>query len=223
MNFGDIGLPGSGAASSAKYIPGQGAFSIPTGVQRIAEQGLWSTFRFPAAVAITGTQPRLFSVQLGAVGQGFGSSLSFSETNQQVANQCPGDETYEISSLAAEVYGATSVSPLVGDIRLLQRLGAFRWEFGSVYIDVSPLSMVGSGGGIFGATADAGTPVTFANNGPGTLWMYQSVVISVPSTQRFAMILVFGTGGQAAALAPTAECQVRLTMFNLNRSAVPVA
>lgn len=219
----DFGIPGSGAASAAKYIPGQGAFAIPSGVQRIAEQGLWSTFRFPIAVAITGTQPRFFSVQLGAVGQGYGAALSFSETNQQVANQAPGDETYEISSLAAEVYGATSVAPLGGDVRLLQRLGAFRWEFGSVYIDVAPLSMVGSGGGIFGATADAGTPVTFANNGNGTLWMYQSVVISVPSTQRFAMILVFGTAGQGTPLAPVAETQVRLTMFNLARSAVPVA
>lgn len=223
MNLSGFGIPGSGAASSAKYIPGQGAFAIPSGVQRIAEQGLWSTFRFPAAVAITGTQPRFYSVQLGAVGQGFAQALSFSETNQQVANQAPGDETYEISSLAAEVYGATATAPLVGDLRLFQRLGAFRWEFGSVYIDVAPLSMVGAGGGIFGATADTGTPVTFVNNGPGSLWMYQSVVISVPSTQRFAMILVFGTGGQAAALAPVADTQVRVTMFNLARSAVPVA
>ena len=219
-----FGIPGVGAGSSARHIPGQGGFAIPSGVQRLAEMGLWSTYRFPAGTAITGTVPRLFSVQLGAQGQGFNTAgLSFSETNQQVANQAPGDETYEISAIACEVYGATNVAPLIGDVRLLQRLGAFRWEFGSVLIDVAPLSMVGAGGGIFGFTADTGTPVTQANNGNCNLWMYSSVVISVPSTQRFALLLPFGTGGQANALAPTAEVQVRCTLFNLSRSAVPVA
>lgn len=220
----DLGMPGSGASAAARHIPGQGSFAIPSGVQRIAEQGLWSTTRFPAGVAISNTTPRFYSVQLGAQGQGFAAAgLSFSETNQQVANQAPGDETYEISSLASEIYGEAAVAPLIGDVRLFQRLGAWRWEFGSVLIDVSPLSMVGAGGGIFGFTADSGTPVTAANNGPGTLWMYQSVVISVPSTQRFAMLLELGTAGQVAGLAPTAECHVRMTAFNLARSAVPVA
>jgi len=218
-----FGIPGTGRGSNARHIPGQGGFAIPSGIQRLAEQGLHSSFRFPAAAAISGTVPRLFSVQLGAVGQGFAQQLSISETNQQIANQAPGDETYEISALACEIYGATNVAPLVGDIRLLQRLGVFRWEFGSVLIDIAPLSMVGSGSGIFGMTADTGTPVTAANNGNGTLWMYQSVVISVPSTQRFALLLALGTAGQAAGLAPTAETHIRVTAFNLSRSAVPVA
>ncbi len=218
-----FGIPGTGAGSNARHIPGQGGFAIPSGVQRLAEQGLWSSYRFPAAVNITGTVPRLFSVQLGAVGQGYAVQMSISETNQQVANQAPGDETYEISALSCEVYGAGATAPLVGDVRLLQRIGCFRWEFGSVIIDIAPLSMLGAGGGIFGMTADSGTPVTVANNGNGTLWMYQAVVISVPSTQRFALLLAMGTAGQAAAIAPTAECQVRVTCFNLARSAVPVA
>jgi len=218
-----FGLPGTGAGSNARHIPGQGGFAIPSGVQRLAEQGLWSTYRFPAGTAISGSVPRLFSVQLGAVGQGFTSQLSISETNQQVANQAPGDETYEISAISCEVYGATSVAPLLGDLRLLMRIGCFRWEFGSVLIDVAPLSMVGAGGGIFGFSADTGTPVTVGNNSNGSLWMYQAVVISVPSTQRFAMLLALGTAGQIAALAPTNETQIRVTLFNLARSAVPVA
>ncbi len=221
MNF---GLPGTGATSAARHIPGQGSFAIPTGVQRIAEQGLWSTFRYPAATNIRNSTSRFFSVQLGAQGQGFtASGLSFSETNQQVANQAPGDETYEISSIACEIYGVNAVAPLINDVRLFQRLGAFRWEFGSVLIDVAPLPMVGSGGGIYGFTADSGAPVTAANNGNGAVWMYQSVVISVPSTQRFAMLLEQGTAGQAGNLSPVAETQIRVTLFNIARSAVPVA
>lgn len=223
MDFGNFGLPGAGAAAVARNIPGQGSFSIPSGVQRIAEQGLWSSFRFPAGVPIVNTGARLFAVQLGAQGGGFVQPVSFSETNQQVAGQAPGDETYEISSLACEMFGATFIQPLLIDMRLLQRMGAFRWEFGTTYIDISPLGMVGAGGGLYGFSADSGTPVTVANNGNGQIWMYQSVVISVPSTQRFAVILQFGTGGQAAALAPSADIQIRVTLFNLARSAVPIA
>jgi hypothetical protein len=45
----------------------------------------------------------------------------------------------------------------------------------------------------------------------------------VPSTQRFAQILAIGTGGQAASLSPTAETQLRITLFNMSRIAVPIA
>jgi hypothetical protein len=221
----DFGIPGTGAGGRPlQHIPGQGAFAIPTGVQRIAEQGLWSSFRYAAALAITGTVSTLFTVQLGATGNNFAGALSLSETNQQVAGQAPGDETYEISAISAEIYGLNAVPPLINDVRLFQRLGIFRWQFGQTIIDVSPLSMVGSGGGIFGFTADAGTPVTAANNGNGQLWMYSGVVIAIPSTQRFSMLIVYGTAGLVApALAPVAETQIRCTLFNMARTAVPIA
>ena len=224
----DLGLPGTGAGGKPlQHIPGQGAFAIPTSVQRIAEQGLWSTTRFPAGTAVTGTTPRFFSVALGNQGQGFAVQMSFSETNQLVQGQAPGDETYEISALSAEVYGSVAagviLGALPGDLRLFQRIGMFRWEFGTVLIDIAALSMVGSGGGIFGATADTATPTTFVNNGNGQLWMYSAVVIAIPSTQRFAMQLSCGTAGQAVALAPTNETHIRLTLFNMARSAVPTA
>jgi hypothetical protein len=218
-----FGIPSTGGGKPLNHLPGQGAFAIPTNVQRIAEQGLWSSFRFPAGTSISGTNPRFFSVQLGAQGQGFLSPMSFSETNQQVANQCPGDETYEISAIAAEILGAPGVEASVGDIRLFQRLGCLRWEFGSVLIDVSPLSMIGAGGGVFGATANTALGTTFANSGNGGLWLYTGVVIAVPSTQRFAQILAMGTGGQSAALAPVSETQIRITLFNMSRVAVPIA
>ena len=217
-----FGIPSNGGGKPLSHLPGQGAFAIPTNVQRIAEQGLWSTFSFAPGTSVSGTNPRFFSVQLGAAGQGF-AAMSFSETNQQVANQCPGDETYEISAIAAEILGAPGVEATTGDIRLFQRLGCLRWEFGSVLIDVAPLSMIGAGGGIFGATANTAAGTTFANNGGGGLWLYTGVVIAVPSTQRFAQILSMGTGGQVAALAPTANTQVRIVLFNMSRIAVPIA
>jgi len=227
----DLGLPGTGAGGRPlQHIPGQGAFAIPTSVQRIAEQGLWSTTHFAAATPVTGTTPRFFSVALGNVGQGFPVQMSFSETNQLVAGQAPGDETYEINAIAAEIYGNVANGVILGatpaDIRLFQRIGMFRWEFGTVLIDIAALQMVGSGGGIFGATSAGGVNpdgVTFANNGNGQLWMYSSVVIAIPSTQRFAMQLACGTAGQGLPLSPAFGTDIRLTLFNMARSAVPIA
>lgn len=138
----------------------------------------------------------------------------------------PGGETYDVNGIAAEIYGATSVAPLITDVRACQRLGIFQWEFASqTTIAVSPLSMVGSGGGIYGFSADTGTPVTSANNGNGGYWCYQKIVVALPSTQSWAFLLDFGSGGLASgtAITVTNETQIRVTLFNQSRIAVPVA
>jgi hypothetical protein len=44
-----------------------------------------------------------------------------------------------------------NVAVLMGDIRLLMRLGVLYWEFGSTTVMcISPIPMIGAGGGIFG-------------------------------------------------------------------------
>lgn len=207
-------------------LPGnQGLFFVPTGVQRVAEQGLWSTIRFAAAANVAGFPGRLFSTALTQTGQGFANPLSLSETNVVVGSFVPGGETYDVTALAAEVYGLSAVAPLIGDVRLFQRVAIFQWEFSSqTTIAISPLSMVGAGGGIFGFTADTGTPVTQANNGNGNFWQYQNVCVSLPATQSWAVLMNCGTAGLASgsALNVTAETHIRVTLFNQSRIAVPV-
>jgi hypothetical protein len=223
----NLGLPSTGGNSPRSMpLPGnQGYFSVPTGIQRLAEQGLWSTIRFAAAANVAGFPGRLFATALTQQGQGFANPLSISETNVVTGSFTPGGETYDVTAISAEIYGATSVAPLVTDIRLLQRVAVFQWEFSSqTIIAISPLSMVGSGGGIYGATADTGTPTTFANNGNGGLWVYQNVVVALPATQSWAILMNCGSAGLASgtSLAVTAETQVRVTLFNQSRIAVPV-
>lgn len=221
-----FGTPSGGSAPRTTPLPGnQGYFSVPTGIQRLAEQGLWSTLRFAAGSNVAGFPGRLFSTGLTNTGSGFANPLSISETNMVVGSFVPGGETYDVNAIAAEVYGATNVAPLPADLRLLQRVGILQWEFSSqTTIAISPLSMVGSGGGIFGATADTGTPVTFVNNGNGGLWFYNNVVVSLPATQSWAVLMNCGTAGLASgtAINITAETQVRVTLFNQSRIAVPV-
>jgi hypothetical protein len=142
----------------------------------------------------------------------------------QVGSIAPGNETYEVTSISLEVFGDTNVAVLMGDLRAVMRLGVLFWEFGSTTVmAISPIPMVGAGGGIFGFSADTGTPVTAANNGNGGLWVYQNVVVAIPATQSFAVQCQFGTAGQNGNVALTAATQIRCTLFNQARVAIPVA
>jgi hypothetical protein len=205
--------------------PNQGLFSVPTGIQRLYEYGLYSAARFAAATNLAGAATiRLFSYSQGQLGPGFAVNSSVSETNMQVGSIAPGNETYEVTSISLEVFGDTNVAVLMGDLRAVMRLGVLFWEFGSTTVmAISPIPMVGAGGGIFGFSADTGTPVTAANNGNGGLWVYQNVVVAIPATQSFAVQCQFGTAGQNGNVALTAATQIRCTLFNQARVAIPVA
>lgn len=217
-----------GSAPASKPLPGMpgGLFAVPTGIQRIAEYALYSMCRMAAGAVVGGTVFRLFSVGQNNTGLGFANPLSISETNMQVGAIAPGNETYEVTAISAEVYSNGGAAPLTTDLRLMQRIGIFQWEFGqTTRIPISPLSMVGAGGGIFGATGDTGTPTTFANNGNGGIWSYMNVVIAIPATQAFALLLELGLAGLASGATITViqETQIRVCLFNLSRNAVPVA
>lgn len=222
-----LGLPSTGTnAPHGGRLPGnQGLFAVPTGIQRLYEYGLYSSARFGAAANMNG-QPttRLFAYGLGTQGPGYVVNSSISETNVQVGAIAPGNETYEVTAISMEVFGDANVAVLLGDLRAIMRLGVVVWEFGNTtFLQVAPVPMIGAGGGIFGFSADAGTPVTVGNNGNGGLWMYQQVVVAIPATQSFALQVQWGSSGQAAAIALTNATQIRGTLFNQARSAVPVA
>lgn len=228
MNPASLGLPSTGTSAPRAGMmlgPQQGLFSVPTGIQRLYEYGLYSTVRIAAASNFAAQATlRAFSYGLNQQGPGFAAVSSVSETNMQVGAIAPGNETYEVTAISAEIFGDTNLTPTMGDLRAIMRLVAVYWEFGSTTVmAISPISMIGAGGGIFGFSADTGTPVTQPNNGNGGLWLYQNVVVAIPATQSFAVQLQFGNAGQAAAITSTAATQIRVTLFNQARVAVPVA
>ncbi len=224
----DLGLPSTGGAAphQIQRLANQGLFAVPTGIQRLYEYGLYSAGQFAAATNMTGqATTRLFAYALGQAGPGFaGGVSSVSETNMPVGAIAPGNETYEVTALSFEIHGATNVAPLHLDIRALMRLGVLLWEFGATTImPIAPIPMIGAGGGIFGATADTGTPTTAFNNGNGGLWMYQNVVVAIPATQSFAIQAQWGTAHQAVAINLTNITTYRVTLFNQARVAIPIA
>lgn len=228
MSRNDLGLPTTGGAAphTLHKLNNQGLFAVPTGIQRLYEYGLFSTGRFAAGANISGAATtRLFSYSTGQPGPGFaGVNSSVSETNMQVGSIAPGNETYEVTAISFEIFGDTNVAVLMGDIRAIMRCGVLFWEFGSTTVmAIAPVPMVGAAGGIFGMTADTGTPVTQAQNGNGGLWAYSNVVVAIPATQSFAIQCQWGSAGQAANILLTNGTQFRCTLFNQARVAVPIA
>lgn len=224
-----LGLPSTGGSAphQGRLLPNQGLFAVPNAIQRVYEYDLYSSASYGAGSNMAGqATTRLFSYALGAAGPGFAGNSTISETNMPVGALAPGGETYEVTAIALEIFGNANIAPLIADVRSIMRFGVLYWEFGqTLVLPIAPIPMIGAGGGIFGMTADTGTPVTQPNNGNGGLWMYSNVVVSIPSTQSFAVQVQYGTGGQAAGVATalTAITQIRCSLFNQARVAVPIA
>lgn len=229
MNPADLGLPSTGgnAPRAGGPIPGgAGYFRVPTGIQRFYEYDLYSAAKFDAATNMNGQADTLFfAYNTGGTGPGYGGiQASVSETNMQVAAMAPGNDTYEVTSVAFEVFGNANVAVLLADLRAILRLGVLQWQFGSeTTLMIAPVSMIGAGGGIFGFSADTATPATAANNGNGGFWVYSNVIVAIPATQSFTVKCRWGTSGQAAAITLTNATQIRCHLFNQARTAVPIA
>lgn len=222
----NLGLPttGSGQTNPRLLGAGSGLFSVPNTLQRVYEYGLYSSAKIAAATNLASFGPlKLFGYNDQQIGPGF-SAGSQSETNMVVGSLAPGGETYEVSAMACEILGDTNVGILAGDMRAVMRLAIPTWQFGStLFLQIAPIPMIGSGGGIFGMTGDTATPLTVLNNGNASFWSYQSYVVAIPATQSFAIPIFFGNGGQTGSIALTAAVVLRWTLFNQSRVAIPVA
>ena len=221
----DFGTPGNQIVAPSGNDKTPHLFFPPTNVTRTYEYDLYSSGRFAAGGTVSGQNIGLFNYAQNQAGPGYlGVASSVSETNVDVGGLMPGGQTFNVSAIALEIYGDAGTAPLIGDVRTVMRLGVAQWKFGqTTIIPIAPVSMIGAGGGIFGFSADTGTPVTQANNGNGGIWAYQLVVIAIPAMQSWKIELLFGTAGQAAAITVTAATQIRAHLFNYANSAIPVA
>lgn len=213
--------------TSGQIPGGKGYFNVPTGLQRLYEYDLYSSFRYAAATNINGAvKSQFFGYNQSAGTGGSFASVSLSETNMVIAAMTPGGESYEVSAIAMEILGATNVTPLIADLRAIMRLGVASWNFSNnTLIQVCPIAMIGNGGaGVYGFSADTGTPVTQPNNGNGSsYWVYQNQVICLPATQPWNLQVEWGSGGQTGAITITAEIQIRMHLFNQARTAIAIA
>ena len=220
----ELGSPGS-RRPSHNFLPEMARFAPPLGVQRLYEFGLYSSYHYAAATNMANlAQSQLFTYTNGGTGVAGFATASVSETNMYVGSQLPGGESYECAGVAVEVLGGTNAAILMGDLRTIMRLGVVLWQFTNTYLYIAPIPMVGAAGGIYGFSADSGTPVTVGNNGNGNnYWIYNNLVVVIPALQQFTLVIQWGNAGQAGAMALTAAVDIRITLFNNARSAVAAA
>lgn len=203
---------------------------LPKQLKRYYEGTLWSTWRYADTTAVANTVNRLFSVAIGATGQGFGAALSLAETNLLEQSRIPTGQAYTVYAVAAEPRYDDNANPSRMDIANLQLNSLFRWFLLNTTIEMAPLNLIGQGGGISGGTADtgaveggAGGARVFLNSGFGQVWTYDTLAVLLPASTTFNVEHVWGANATAVDGGLTAaDLLVRCSLLGSTMTAVPV-
>jgi len=195
------GIPGSAILPPPQAGSPLSPMHVQKNIVRIGEQAFWSAQNYPDATAVANTTDRLFTTPRGQVGQGFAVGLTIPETNLKEGGRIPSQYAYDVEAIAVQPYYFDN-RPIVGaDLRNLLSHCVLLWDFVQTQIEIAPISLVGAGGGIYGATADTGGVEgglggsrIALNNGNGQLWVYRRHPVLLPSNSTFALLLSWGTG-----------------------------
>lgn len=241
------GMPGM----AMQFPAGQGGpppvpFEIPKNLFRYGEQALWSTYMVQGAAgtasAIANASYRLFATQIGQVGSGFTNALSIAETNLKEAGRIPNAIAFDVYGISTHVMLASAVadggtlsqpinstaSAATAGTRILLDVinnGVLSWDFTQTQVDIAPVSLCGSGGGMFGSIGvgdnDTSTIVGHQNNGPGSIWLYRKHPVALPGASTFAVLLRFGS--RAAGLAATDfSFAVKVSLLGAYRNVIEI-
>lgn len=225
------GIPGSAILPPPMAASPMASMNIQKNIIRIGEQAFWSTQNYADAVALASTQDRVFATQRGQVGQGFAAALSIAETNLKEGGRIPSAYAYDVEAIACQPYYQNN-RPMDGaDLRNIVNNCVILWDFTQTQIEIAPASLIGAGGGIFGATADTGAAEggvggsrTALNNGNGQLWVYRRHPVMLPSNSTFGLILSWGTSASVVdgGLGDSRLC-IRLLLLGRFQTAIATA
>ena len=206
MHYGAPGIPM--IAPPNEGIPPV-PFRQPTNLFRYGEQAIWSTQFIAATTATANTTNRLFTTPLGQQGQGFAAALTLAETSLKTGGMIPAGVAFDCFGISCHVYhGVTGAVPLasptddaekIGNLVNIQNNGVLSWDFTQTTVDISPIHMIGAGGGAFGAVSQnaAGANTGNMNNGAGAVWMYRKHAVALPGNSVFSLLLRMGSRGGA--------------------------
>ena len=184
-------------------------FRQPTQLFRYGEQSIWSTQGFAATTALANSTNRLFATPLGQQGQGFANALTIAETSLKEGGRIPAGVAFDVFGISCHVYCGTGLdsslaAPLdtpekIGNLQNVLNNGVLSWDFTQTTVDISPIHMIGAGGGAFGSVSQnaAGANSGAMNNGAGSVWMYRKHAVALPATTTFSTILRFGSRAPA--------------------------
>jgi len=212
-------------------------FKQPTNLFRYGEQSIWSTQFFDAsagALAIQSSSFRLFSTPIGQNGQGF-QPLSIAETSLKEGGRIPAGVAFDVFGISCHIYpGSDAAMPstvfgtpvdtqtLIGNLVNVQNNGVLAWDFLQTTVDISPIHMIGAGGGAFGAVSQnaAGANSGNMNNGAGTVWMYRKHAVALPGQSTFSLLLRFGN--YAANIAANSTLAVKVSLLGYYKSVIEI-
>lgn len=235
MNF--YGMPGMASMPSGDTAgPPSVAMDQQTSLFRYGEQSIWSTYFWPANAAVAQSVNRTFQTQIGGTGQGFTRGLTIGETNIKQGGRVPNGIAYDVFGISAHIMAASAATDVAGtdwdatintdaliqNATNLMYNGVLTWDFTQTRIDVAPLSLCGSGGGVFGSIGIVSNNEQRAGhlgNGPGSIWLYRKHPVSLPGETTFAMLIQFGN--RAAAIA-TAGMGVKISLFGFYKNVIEI-
>lgn len=208
--------------------------SIPKGLFRYGEQAFWSSQFYAGGSNPANSTERLFSNSIGQVGQGFATQLSIAETSQKLGGQVSSGVGYDVFGIACQIIqfgaatdGATANVPAAtpADIQNIQNFvnnGVLIWNFTQTSVNVAPVTLIGQGGGVFGAVSTtASTTTTGAmNNGAGGIFLYRKHPVSLPGQTTFGIDLAMGNRAESIT---TNACSVRVTLLGYYKNVIEVA
>ena len=239
MSYGSPGMYVSGAPSAGiPPVP----FQQPTNLFRYGEQSIWSTQFFDAsagALAVASQSFRLFSTPIGQTGQGF-TPMSISETSLKEGGRIPAGVSFDVFGISCHIYAGddaampdtnfgtpTDTQALIGNLVNVQNNAVLSWDFLQTTVEISPVHMIGAGGGAFGAVAAStgtgtATDLQAGNfqNGAGTVWLYRKHAVALPGQSTFSLLLRFGN--YAAPIANNSTLAVKVSLLGYYKSVIEV-
>lgn len=207
-------------------------FRQPTQLFRYGEQSIWSTQGFNNNVALANTTNRLFATPLGQQGQGFATALTIAETSLKEGGRIPAGVAFDVFGISCHVYcGATDLATLaapldtpekIGNLQNVLNNGVLSWDFTQTTVDISPIHMIGAGGGAFGSVSQnaAGANSGAMNNGAGSVWMYRKHAVALPATTTFSTLLRFGS--RASAVGANFGLAIKVSLLGYYKNVIEI-
>lgn len=213
-------------------------FQTPQNIFRFGEQTLWSTLFVPGGSVIANSTNRIFSTPVGQVGQGFAQALSIAETNLKEGGRVPAGVAYDVFGIASEIVSANqaadttgitlstaaNTAALIADTLNVQHNGVLSWDFTQTTVDICPIILAGSGGGLFGALATTAnnTSIGHMNNGNGHIWMYRKHPVALPGNSTFSIVVRFGSRAATVSNAQGNGLSLRCTLLGYYKNVIEI-
>lgn len=151
---------------------------------------VYSTARMESGLGIGRTRLSLFTVPVGASGQGFKVPLTRCDTNLMTGGQIPCGLSVDVTLVSVELFGNAE------DVAEVRRHGALAWDFLATEVDLGPLNLIVPAGASTGALK-IGTESSRdqSDDGLNLFRVHGDRGVRIPGTKMFCVKLLVGSTG----------------------------